>query len=52
MYNLLECSSNYSGTTDILWFYSKDEATDFDNYIAYNNNHFKSFDYETIIMRL
>ena len=27
MYNLLEYSSNYSGTTGILWFYSKNEAT-------------------------
>ena len=27
MYNKLEYSSNYSETTDSLWFYSKDEAT-------------------------
>ena len=27
MYNLIEYSSNYSGTTGSLWFYSKDEIT-------------------------
>ena len=30
MYHLLEYNLNYSETTDGLWFYSKDEATDFD----------------------
>ena len=34
MYNLIEYSSNYSETTGILWFYSKDEATNFDTDIA------------------
>ena len=29
MYNLLEYSSNYSNMTGTLWFYSKDEATNF-----------------------
>ena len=29
MYNLLEYSSNYSNTTNSLWFYSKDESTNF-----------------------
>ena len=29
MYNLIEYSSNYSETTGSLWFYSKDEATNF-----------------------
>ena len=29
MYNLIEYSSNYSDTTGILWFYSKDEAANF-----------------------
>ena len=29
MYNLTEYSSNYSATAGSLWFYSKDEATDF-----------------------
>ena len=30
LYNLIEYSSNYSETTGNLWFYSKDEATNFD----------------------
>ena len=29
IYRLIEYSSKYSGTKWILWFYSKDEATDF-----------------------
>ena len=29
MYNLMEYSSNYSQTAGSLWFYSKDEETDF-----------------------
>ena len=29
MYNLIEYSSNYSETTRSLWFYSKDEVTNF-----------------------
>ena len=29
MYNPIEYSSNYFETTGSLWFYSKDEATDF-----------------------
>ena len=29
MYNLVEYSSNYSDTTGSLWFYSKDEAANF-----------------------
>ena len=45
MYNLIECSSNYSETTESLWFYSKDELTDFNNNIA-NTNDFKSFKYK------
>ena len=46
MYNLLEHSPNYSDTTGSLWFYSKDEATNFDNDIA-NTDNFKSFKYKT-----
>ena len=42
MYNLIEYSSNYSETTRSLWFYSKDEATDFNADIV-NDNNFKSF---------
>ena len=34
MCNLIEYSSNYSETTGSLWFYLKDEATDFDSNIA------------------
>ena len=49
MYNLIEYSSNYSETTGSLWFYSKDEATDFNAVIA-NNNSFKSFEYKTKLL--
>ena len=45
MYNLAEYSSNYSETTESLWFYSKDEATNFNADIA-NNNNFKFFEYK------
>ena len=45
MYNLLEYSSNYSGTTGSLWFYYQDEATDFNANIQDNNN-FKCFTYK------
>ena len=45
MYSLTECSWNYSETTGSLWFYSKDEATDFNNNIA-NTDGFKSFKYK------
>ena len=44
MDNLLQYSSNYSDTGS-LWFYSKDEATDFNVNIA-NNVAFKSFMYK------
>ena len=33
-YNLIKYSSNYSETTASLWFYSKDEATNFDSNVA------------------
>ena len=49
MYNLIECSSNYSKTTGSLWLYSKDEATDFDADIA-NTNNFKSFMYKAKLL--
>ena len=45
MYNLIDYSSSYSETTGSLWFYSKDEATNFNSDIA-NNNNFKSFVYK------
>ena len=46
MYNLIEYSSNYSETTESLWFYSKNEATNFNADIA-NDNNYKSFKYKT-----
>ena len=45
MYNLIKYSSNYSETTRSLWFYSKDEASNFNNNIA-NTDNFKSFKYK------
>ena len=45
MYNLIKYSSNYSETTGSLWFYSKDETTDFYSDVA-NTNDFKSFKYK------
>ena len=44
MYNLIDYSSSYSETTGSLWFYSKDEATNFNSDIT-NNNNFKFFVY-------
>ena len=37
MYNQLECSSNYSDTTDSLWFSSKYERTNFKANISDDN---------------
>ena len=34
LHNLTEYSSNYSDTTGSLWFYSKNETTNFDAAIA------------------
>ena len=48
-FNLIEYSSNYSETTGCLWFYSKDEATDFNADIA-NDNTFKSFKYKARLL--
>ena len=45
MYNLLEFSSNYSNMKGNLWFYWKDEATNFNVDIG-NNVVFKSFVYK------
>ena len=41
-YGLIEYSSNYSETTRRLWFYSKDEPTDFNNNIE-NTGDLKCF---------
>ena len=49
MYNLIEYSSNYSDTTGSLWFYSEDEATDFNAAIA-NDDNFKSFKYKAKLL--
>ena len=49
MYNLLEYSSNYPDTTGSLLFYSKDEATNFNDDIA-STNAFKSFKYKTKLL--
>ena len=42
MCNLIGYNSNYSQTTGSLWFYSKNEANDFNADIA-NTDNFKSF---------
>ena len=49
MYNLIEYSANYSETTGSLWFYSKDEAPDFNADIV-NDNNFKSFKYKAKLL--
>ena len=48
MKNLIEYSSNFSETTESLWFYSKDEETKFNATIA--NNSFKSFKCKTKLL--
>ena len=50
MYNLIECSSNYSKTTGSLCFYYKNEATNFNADIT-NKNNFKSFKYKAKLFR-
>ena len=42
-------SSNYSETLGSLWFYSKDDAADFNNNIE-NTNDFKSFMYKAKLL--
>ena len=49
MYNLIEHSSNHFETTGSLWFYSKDEATNFNNNIA-NTNNLKSFKFKAKVL--
>ena len=49
MYNLIEYRSNYSGKTGGLWFYSKDETTNFNANIA-NTDNFKSFKYKAKLL--
>ena len=50
MCNLIEYCSNYSETTANLWFYSRDEVTNFNADIEDTNN-FKSFKYNTELIR-
>ena len=49
MCNLLEYSANYPATTGSLWFYLKDEATNFNADIV-NNNNFKYFEYNAKLL--
>ena len=49
MYNLIEYSSNYSEATGSLWFYSKDEAINFNADIE-NTNDFKSFKFKAKLL--
>ena len=49
MYKLVEYSSNYSETTGSLWFYSQDEATNFNADTA-NTDNFKSFKYKAKLL--
>ena len=49
-YNLIEYSSNCSETAGRLWFYSKDEATNFIADIA-NTDNFKSFKYNAKLLK-
>ena len=49
MYSLIEHSSNYSEATGSLWFYSKDEATNF-NANMENSDNFLSFKYKAKLM--
>ena len=48
MYNVIDYYSNYSETTESLWFYSKDKATKFKADIA--NDSFKSFEYKAKLL--
>ena len=49
MYNLMEYSSSYSETAGSLWFYSKDETTNFNADIA-NDNKFESLKYKVKLL--
>lgn len=49
MYNLTECSSNYSDMKSSLWFYSKDKTIYFDNDFA-NTVDFISFKYKAKLL--
>ena len=49
MHDLIEYTSNYSETTGSLWFYSKDEASNFNADIAKNNS-FKLFEHKSKLL--
>ena len=49
MYNLIKYSLIYSETTGSLWFYSKDEPTNFNADIA-NDSNFESFKYKAKLL--
>ena len=49
MYNFLVYSSNYSETTGILWFNSKNKATNFKNHIT-DTNDFEYVKYKTKLL--
>ena len=49
MHSLIISSSNYSETTGSLWFYSKDEGTNFNANVT-NTNNFKSFEYKATLL--
>ena len=49
MNSLIEYSSNYSETAGNLWFYSKDEATEFNNKIE-NADSFKPCPYNSELL--
>ena len=49
MYHLIEYDSNYSKTTGRFWFYSEDEAANF-NADIFNNNFFKTFEYKAKLL--
>ena len=49
MCDLMHYSSNYSETTESLWFYFEDEASNFNNDIE-NTNGFKSFNYNAKLL--
>ena len=48
-YNLIEYSLNYSETTGSLWFYSKDEATNFNNIENLDNSEISNLRSQIII---
>ena len=49
IYKFIEYNSSYSNTTGSLWFYSKDEANNFDTDIM-NTNAFKHFQCKTKVL--